>query len=718
MKTVRRSKQIKALKYNTDMGLRATLSQVASVLSPKLSQVSSIFSPTPSMNIHRPVKRIQPKRNAKKKKDEDFVYSDVLSTSSLLIGSTLSDSQFVLSTPRCNLALDTQPVLEGNDSISFSETQMDTVVPESQTETVIRETQTETVVPETHIETVVPETQIEYQNVSHTPSISGISPQSRHGSKMMSGLSSLYNYDTSFSLSPVSQSLLPVTHPDISYELSTQLSSTPIGSQYTTVTSPVVSRDSAVQTVDQQTVARATQTDYVHESEHQATQTSRDSAVQTVDQQTAACATQTDNIHELEHQATQTCLQDLSEEHQAALARQVPLKDNVALFRSNGNLSVLSNFYQTKIYYNGVHYRSAEHAFQHCMATFHNCTNVARQILSSRHPARVKKLSHYIAKSKVWHETKTTVMGDILQSKAEQCQIFKQTLLSTGKKRLIHNIDTDDFWGCGPDLNGQNVMGILLEELRCKLQAEENISQSSNSQMMTGDSPKNEETTVTKTETVTGSKELPNTQTIRATKSANPPVTRSSDKSTTQCLPTDDKPSVLILGNSNVRQMATILHDNAVNAQSIFYPGGTLDYIHSRIRHTCDGTPPYHLDGSYPSHVVIMAGDIEAANGMNPDYLNAKYENLFREIRRVYPSARLILVGLTISGSSRRQQSIRRLNALMQHIAANERFVAYADSNNARLKDKIHLSYSSKCALGERISTIIAKPYLDVFKKF
>jgi ribA/ribD-fused uncharacterized protein len=140
-----------------------------------------------------------------------------------------------------------------------------------------------------------------------------------------------------------------------------------------------------------------------------------------------------------------------------------------ALFRSDGNLSVLSNFYSTKLRYRGTSFTSAEHAYQHSMALFHSRPDVAYRILTAHTPAQAKRFSKVIKQCEQWHEAKPAIMSEILLAKANQCLAFKEKLLETDNKKLIHNIDTDSYWGCGRDLQGTNMMGKLLEELRCNI---------------------------------------------------------------------------------------------------------------------------------------------------------------------------------------------------------------------------------------------------------
>ena len=368
-----------------------------------------------------------------------------------------------------------------------------------------------------------------------------------------------------------------------------------------------------------------------------------------------------------------------------------------ALFRSNGNLSVLSNFHQTTVKFKGISFRSAEHAYQHKMAIYHGQHDIALRILNARTPAQAKETSKKVRKCEQWHETKPNIMSEILKAKSQQCPNFKDALLKTGQKKLIHNIDTDSYWGCGPDLKGLNMMGTLLEELRMEIRSGPSLP-------MPAPAPEavpTPETTaqVTKPSRPTPEVHRPNpNRPKRKTDAPRLPVTPS------------EEPPILIIGNSNARQMASILHDNGLNSKSFVYPGGPINYITSRVRHT--------VSGPDPSHVILMAGDIEAANGMPHDQVVFQYQKLIREVRRVYPWSRVLLVGLTITGNQNRSKAIRSTNALMQHVASIERMITYVDNNTSRLRDEIHLSHDSKLALGRRITTVIKKPHLDSLRRF
>jgi hypothetical protein len=113
-----------------------------------------------------------------------------------------------------------------------------------------------------------------------------------------------------------------------------------------------------------------------------------------------------------------------------------------------------------------------------------------------------------------------------------------------------------------------------------------------------------------------------------------------------------------------------------------------------------------------------MAGDIEAANGMHPKIINLKLEALVKEIRRIYPWSRLVLVGLTPTGSPSRFQAVRFVNAFMQHISDNERLLHYISNKDSKLRDNIHLTMTTKMTLCKSIASIITKPFLHAVRRF
>lgn len=68
-----------------------------------------------------------------------------------------------------------------------------------------------------------------------------------------------------------------------------------------------------------------------------------------------------------------------------------------------------------------------------------------------------------------WDQIKVGVMKEIIHSKALQHEYVRRKLLATGDRELVENSWRDDFWGWGPNRDGQNMLGKLWMELRAEL---------------------------------------------------------------------------------------------------------------------------------------------------------------------------------------------------------------------------------------------------------
>lgn len=72
-----------------------------------------------------------------------------------------------------------------------------------------------------------------------------------------------------------------------------------------------------------------------------------------------------------------------------------------------------------------------------------------------------------------WDDVKVGIMRDILRAKVAQHEYVRRKLLATGDRELIENSWRDDYWGWGPNKDGQNMLGKLWMEVRAELRAAE-----------------------------------------------------------------------------------------------------------------------------------------------------------------------------------------------------------------------------------------------------
>ena len=134
----------------------------------------------------------------------------------------------------------------------------------------------------------------------------------------------------------------------------------------------------------------------------------------------------------------------------------------------------LSNFYPCQLKVFGRIFHSAEAAYQFRKAIHHSKWEIAEDITACRKANDAKSLGNQINRDNIgqsWLDKRTDVMLDILETKAKQCNSFRQRLIRTGNKELIENTN-DEFWARGRYDNGENQLGVLLMLLRQKLSSE------------------------------------------------------------------------------------------------------------------------------------------------------------------------------------------------------------------------------------------------------
>jgi ribA/ribD-fused uncharacterized protein len=76
---------------------------------------------------------------------------------------------------------------------------------------------------------------------------------------------------------------------------------------------------------------------------------------------------------------------------------------------------------------------------------------------------------------KAWEKRKKDVMKEAIEAKFTQHASLQTLLLSTYPHTLRQIKPTDSYWGTGPDGKGQNMLGVLLMELRDRLYSKKTI---------------------------------------------------------------------------------------------------------------------------------------------------------------------------------------------------------------------------------------------------
>jgi ribA/ribD-fused uncharacterized protein len=148
----------------------------------------------------------------------------------------------------------------------------------------------------------------------------------------------------------------------------------------------------------------------------------------------------------------------------------------IKFYRSNEKpYGAFSNLYRRPIFFEGTEFPTAEHAYQAGKAAKES---VRQWLLAAPTPALVAMAAHGLYTWDIvpnWSKIKFDRMRGVLRAKFTQHDDLKALLLSTKGARLVETATTNNavnrLWG---EVNGvgQNMLGILLMELRDSLLAE------------------------------------------------------------------------------------------------------------------------------------------------------------------------------------------------------------------------------------------------------
>lgn len=136
---------------------------------------------------------------------------------------------------------------------------------------------------------------------------------------------------------------------------------------------------------------------------------------------------------------------------------------------------VLSNFSAFNLLWKGRLFPTSEHAYhwekfeQGARSDDGKYVRDIIKIAASAHEAFKLAEGWKALRRQDWDDVKVDVMRDILWAKVVQHEYVRRKLLATGARELIEDSWRDDFWGWGPNRDGQNMLGKLWMEIRCEL---------------------------------------------------------------------------------------------------------------------------------------------------------------------------------------------------------------------------------------------------------
>lgn len=134
---------------------------------------------------------------------------------------------------------------------------------------------------------------------------------------------------------------------------------------------------------------------------------------------------------------------------------------------------VLSNFSAFKLHWRSALFDTSEAAyhFEKFADTPH--FNIAHEVyhaMSAHEAFKIAERNQHLRRAD-WDAVKVDIMRGILRAKADQHEYVRRKLLATGDRELIEDSWRDDFWGWGPNRDGQNMLGKLWMQVRSELRA-------------------------------------------------------------------------------------------------------------------------------------------------------------------------------------------------------------------------------------------------------
>jgi hypothetical protein len=156
-------------------------------------------------------------------------------------------------------------------------------------------------------------------------------------------------------------------------------------------------------------------------------------------------------------------------------------KDSVFFYSKH---SPLSNFYPAKMEKESIVYNCVEQFYCSQRAAYFKDEIARQKILSTSNPVEQKRTKVIGLNEKEWQNNKAQeVMREGLIMKFTQNPTLWTYLMNTENRNLIEANPNDALWGAGLSRNnpkildpknwGTNLLGKLLEEIRCKLRTSE-----------------------------------------------------------------------------------------------------------------------------------------------------------------------------------------------------------------------------------------------------
>jgi ribA/ribD-fused uncharacterized protein len=120
---------------------------------------------------------------------------------------------------------------------------------------------------------------------------------------------------------------------------------------------------------------------------------------------------------------------------------------------------IYSQWYQSPMTIDGITYVTAEQYMMHQKALLFGDTEIAEEVMVTKHPADQKKLGRRIKNfdKNEWDKVNLQIVYKGNYAKYTQNEELKQLLVNTGDRLIVESSPEDRIWGIGLHENDPNV---------------------------------------------------------------------------------------------------------------------------------------------------------------------------------------------------------------------------------------------------------------------
>lgn len=144
----------------------------------------------------------------------------------------------------------------------------------------------------------------------------------------------------------------------------------------------------------------------------------------------------------------------------------------IRFYKEFGEYGYLATYSNHGFFKDGIYWKTSEHYYQ---AQKFVEPEVKLKIANAKTP----KIASTIGRDRNlnlrsdWEEIKQNIMYDAVYFKFSQNKDILRKLLDTGNAKLVEATVKENYWGCGPNNDGQNNYGKILVRVRKQLRTEQ-----------------------------------------------------------------------------------------------------------------------------------------------------------------------------------------------------------------------------------------------------